>query len=368
MNFQEHLKNLQENFKNPVKGIELSIPSFWPYYKYIEKGHRILLCGDTGTGKTTWTLKYFIIELIENVLVNPNMECMVYYFSLENHTSIIWSKIIKYLLGRKGIVIDLVELRNPSLQSTLDAVDSVKPELERLQKCLFITSSINTASGMYKHVSNDMVKYGDLIEDKSTNTYSFKYHNPNMYVVCICDTINAITAEATLKKEDSVRLWVENFAKVILSTIYEVVIVNVQQFDNSMRVNAYASTSGSRIEGKHEPSLGALGVVKTTPTDHTIVLSLYQPSRYNLNTSDGYPITVLGNSYIRLNVMKSNFGDTGLHCSSHLYFQPLIDNYTELPPSSNKPLLEQFLTDKGIGKFAINPSKNTTPMQFGYSK
>ena len=52
MNYQEHLKNVAENYKNPVKGIPITLPSFWPHYKYIEKGHRILLCGDTGTGET----------------------------------------------------------------------------------------------------------------------------------------------------------------------------------------------------------------------------------------------------------------------------------------------------------------------------
>lgn len=369
MNYREHIDNLKESYKNPIKGIEISMPSFWPYYRYIEKGHRILLTGDTGTGKTTWTLKFFIVDLIENVLKNPNIDCMVYYFSLENHASIIWSKIIKYLLGRKGVVIDLTELKNPSLPSTLLAIESIEDDLARIQKCLFISSSINTASGMYKYVSNEMVKFGTLTEDKSSNSYTFKYTNPNMYVICVCDTINAITAEASIKKEDSIRLWVENLSKVILSTIYQVVTVNVQQFDNSVRANSYASASGARIEEKHEPNLGTLSTVKTTPTDHTLVLSLYQPSRYNLSSCAGYPITTLGNNYIRVNVMKNNFGDMGLHCSSHLFFEPLKDDYTELPPSTNKPLLEKFLTEKGIGKFVINPTRNPPPPEgFGYKK
>jgi hypothetical protein len=53
MTYSEHLKNLQENFTNPVKGIPINLPSFWPYYKYFEKGHRILLCSDTGCGCLT---------------------------------------------------------------------------------------------------------------------------------------------------------------------------------------------------------------------------------------------------------------------------------------------------------------------------
>jgi hypothetical protein len=47
-----------------------------------------------------------------------------------------------------------------------------------------------------------------------------------------------------------------------------------------------------------------------------------------------------------------------------LFFEPLKNNYKELPPSENKPALEKFLTDNGIGKFVANTPK----IAFGYQK
>ena len=101
-----------------------------------------------------------------------------------------------------------------------------------------------------------------------------------------------------------------------------------------------------------------LATVKTTPRDHTVVFSLYKPARYKIASHEGYPTGLLEDKYIRLNIMKNNFGEMGPGISSHLYTEPNRGYFEELPPSENKVQLEDYLKSKGINKFKVNKTIN----------
>ena len=114
------------------------------------------------------------------------------------------------------------------------------------------------------------------------------------------------------------------------------------------------TNTGQRVEEKHEPTLGQLADVKSTPADHTLVMSLFVPSRYGINTYMDYDIKRMGNKYVRLSIIKNNFGLAGREVGSHLYFDGNKGDYEELPDAADKNAVDQFLTARGIGKLTAN--------------
>ena len=100
--------------------------------------------------------------------------------------------------------------------------------------------------------------------------------------------------------------------------------------------------------------MGNLADVKSTPADHTLVLSLFSPSKYDINTYMNYDTKRMGDHYIKLGIIKNNFGLVGRSIASHLYFDGNKGDYEELPDAEDKEAVEAFLDKKGVGKFVAN--------------
>lgn len=352
MNFKEHVEYLERKLKNPVKGIPLNLPNFQNYYPFMEKGHRILLTSDVGNNKTQFTNQLFILDVLDFVNANPSIKVEVYYFSIELNKSIILSRMYNFLLGKQGRIYTVPELNNPSKEETLNDIKSLKPYFDIIEKNFHLYDNIRTPKSIFDFMVKEMNKYGVLTKDSNGN-YSYKYHDENTYIIVITDTINALQEDPGETQFESIKKWSEKYQKMYLSMLYECLIIDIQQQDNSVR-NAQFSNNGSKIEEKHEPSLGTLSTVKTTGADHTLVLSLYKPNRYGITSHEGYPISLLGDHYIKLNIMKNNFGEMGPGVSTHLYCHADRGYFEELPAATDKVLLENFMKSKGIYKFKVN--------------
>lgn len=353
MEYLEHIETLEEKLKNPVKGIPISFPTFRKYYPYFEKGHRILFASDTGKGKTTLAIKALIVDIIAYCVTNPTISAKIYYFSIENHRSVVISKFYLYLIAKYlGREYTLTELMNPSQQQTIDDIKAMSPKMQKIKENLVIVDSIHTPTEIYQYMIKEMEQYGKLTTT-ARGERNFTYFNPEQYVFCITDTINALNPDPGLNEYDSIKRWSKNYCKLGLSNIYGNIICNIAQFDNTVRANMYTNT-GQRVEEKHEPTLGQLADVKSTPADHTLVMSLFVPFSYGINTYMDYDIKRMGGSYVRLTIIKNNFGVAGREVGSHLYFDGNKGDYEELPDAADKAAVDDFLTRKGIGKLVAN--------------
>jgi hypothetical protein len=353
MEYLEHIRALEEKLKNPVKGIPISFPTFRKYYPYFEKGHRILLCGDFGLGKSTIAIKSFILDNIEYILNNPSLDIKVYYFSIELHRSVVLSKIYLYLIAKYlNKEYSLTELMNPSSPQTLEDIKKMSPKMEKIKEKLIIKDSIQAPTEIYQYMISEMKQYGSL-SSSSDGSKVFTYKNPDLHVFCITDTVNALNPDPGLGEFDSMKRWSKNYCKLGLSLIYNCIVINVQQLDNQVRAGQFTNT-GQKIEEKHEPSMGNLADVKSTPADHTLVLSLFSPSKYGISSYMDYDTKRMGDHYIKLGIIKNNFGLVGRNIASHLYFDGNKGDYEELPDAADKAAVDAFLDKKGIGKLVAN--------------
>ena len=162
-----------------------------------------------------------------------------------------------------------------------------------------------------------------------------------MYIFCIIDTINALINSKSGSNYEEVEKWSEQYCKLYLGQVYEVICVNLAQFNNTVRTSQFAN-QGFKIEEKHEPTLGHFGTVTTTPNDHTLVLSLFKPYNYGISKHQGYDISRLKGNYIRLNIMKNSFGKVGPDITTHLFFEGEKGQFTEMPPADQTAQMKPF--------------------------
>jgi hypothetical protein len=318
-----------------------------------DSSHLYLTDDYTVTHNTTLTIKCFILDIIAYCVNNPTVSAKIYYFSIENHRSVVISKFYLYLIAKYlGREYTLTELMNPSQQQTIDDIEAMTPKMEKIKQSLVIIDSIHAPTEIYQYMIKEMEQYGKLTTN-SKGERTFTYFNPEQYVFCITDTINALNPDPGLSEYDSIKRWSKNYCKLGLSNIYSTIVINISQLDNSVRANMYANT-GQRVEEKHEPTLGQLADVKSTPADHTLVMSLFLPYRYGINTYMDYDIKRLDNHYIRLSIIKNNFGLAGREVGAHLYFDGNKGDYEELPDAADKAAVDAFLDKKGIGKLVAN--------------
>lgn len=355
MEYLEHIQALEEKLKNPVKGIPISFPTFRKYYPYFEKGHRILLAAGTGLTKTTLTIKCFILDIIEYITSNPGIECKIYYFSIENHRSVVISKIYLYLIAKfLGRTHTLTELMNPSSVQTIADIKQMTPKMQKISERLLIFDSLHTPTEIYQFMLKEMKNYGKMTVD-SNGEKTYTYNNPEQYIFCITDTINALNPDPGLSEYDSIKRWTKNYCKLSLSTVMGVIPINISQLDNSAASSQFSNT-GQRIEEKHEPTLGQMADVKSTPADHTLVMSLFMPERYGISSYMNYDIKRMKSTYINFRILKNNFGMAGRDICSHLYFDGNRGDYEELPDAEDKVAVDVFLSARGIGKLTANSS------------
>jgi hypothetical protein len=84
------------------------------------------------------------------------------------------------------------------------------------------------------------------------------------------------------------------------------------------------------IEERIEPSLEELHINKGVHQDYEIVMGLFNPSRYDIETHNGYDISLLGRGYRALKFLKDRH--YGLENTSlGLHFEGASGFFTELP-------------------------------------
>jgi hypothetical protein len=122
---------------------------------------------------------------------------------------------------------------------------------------------------------------------------------------------------------------IKDYVLEIFSKRFNMVNVIVHQQTPTSEKQTFTS-KGGLIEEKLEPSLEELHLNKGVQQDYRTVIGLFNPSRYDIPTHNGYDISLLGQTYRSLKFLKDR--DFGLENSSiGLYFNGANGEFMELP-------------------------------------
>jgi len=348
MSYIQAVKAIQRRIDNKVTSLNINLPRLNEYLGGIGEEEAYLIFGATGTTKTGLAVKLTIIDLVDHILAHPKDDFRTYYFSLELSAEILYYKIFAHLLHRKtGKQYSVDYFRNKKQQLTQAALEElalIKPWLDVLDQKVVIQDQYRTPGSIFKYLEGQLLKIGSKkVVDGAT---LYVKNNPNLKIVVVVDTINALQKEKDDPSEyESIKRWSEHYTKQTLKMVYKCAIFNIQQTDKQSTTSQYTN-SGKKVDDKFIPRIEHLAKVKTTPDDVSCAISIYNPSRYEVADYDGYDIAAMGNNFRYLRVVKSSYGEEGVGVG--VYIDNAHLDVEELPRPSDPVALTQFYLDHDL--------------------
>ena len=179
--------------------------------------------------------------------------------------------------------------------------------------------------------------------------------NPNEYRIIIIDTINLIDTERGMTLKESMDKLSEYLAKYLRNRYYFSPVVIQQQ--------AFAGESNDAFKiGKVEPSIANLGDTKYISRDANIVLGLFSPFKFKLDTYLGYNIRIFKDNIRFLFVLTNRDGEMGGVLP--LYFDGATCTFAELPKPNDTTNLDKVyqlldrIRNTNVLMFTINKQFN----------
>lgn len=364
MNFSGIYDGIFQNRENHKEGYYNCIPFMGMdrlerFMPGIEQDTYYLLTASSGVGKSKLGRYLFIHNPCQYVKDHPDtdIKLSIKYFSLEeSKKKIILSEISRYLFTMHGISISVKQLQSRGRFNTISSdvllkIKEAEVYVEEFLKTVEIIDSIRNPTGIYKYVRDYALTIGryydsdgvELTEEEHQDVKMgrgsaykkvsfYRKNHEKHYVIILVDHISLLAPE-----EGSETLWK---AMATYSSKYCLhmrdkfgfIPVNIQQQASAKEQVEY-NYKGNSIEEKLEPSLDGLGDNKTIQRDANVVLGLFAPDRYRIETHNDYDVTFFRDRYRSMSILKDRDGIANMKLP--LFFNGASDYFKELPRSDD---------------------------------
>lgn len=347
--FNRILGLIEKNRHIKMSGGLTSIPPPFPrlseYYGGFTRGTITCLTSNSGTGKTKLA-KYLSVLNIYKQTFNTNIKPKVFYFALEESATDFWLSFISYFLYEKyKLTISVVQLKSVGKFTVSNELMAKIKEAEafiyRLQEFVEVIDYVRNPTGMAKMIkayfeNPEIGEYTYKEVDGKKLITGYKYKSNDLWVFFVLDHISLLSNETSpdtkqrLTAYQTFDLMIKDYVLDLFSKRFNMVNVIVHQQTPASEKQTYTN-KGGLIEEKLEPSLEELHINKGVQQDYRIVIGLFNPSRYDIATHNGYDVSILGSTYRSLKFLKDR--DFGLeNASVGLYFNGANGEFIELPP------------------------------------
>ena len=349
MNFEEIIYQIEKNKQIKEEGGLTSIPPPFErlstFYGGFTKSSITCLTSASGTGKTKFA-KYFTILNIYKKTFGTEIKPKIFYFALEESATDFWLSFISiYLFEKFKISVSVSQLKSIGKftvnSDLLEKIKQAEAFISRLQEIVEVVDYIRNPTGIAKHIKRyfENPEVGEFtyktIEDGKKIMTGYNYKSDNHWVFFVLDHISLLSNEKDplsgqkMNSYQTFDFMIKDYVLDIFSKKLKMVNFIVHQQTPSSEKQTF-TYKGSLIEEKLEPSLEELHINKGVHQDYEIVIGLFNPSRYDIATHNGYDVSLLSSNYRSLKFLKDRY--YGLENSSvGLYFDGANGIFEELP-------------------------------------
>lgn len=375
------LATLEERRERVLNGGINSIPTPFPRFENdfigVEQSTYYAITASTKGSKSQFASFLFIYKtLLYAYWGKENIKITIFYFPLEETPERVMQRFMSYLLYdlTKGKVrISPRDLRSsvnskPLSEEILELLksDEFSDILDFFEKNIIFSTEANP-TGILKFCRGYAEQHGttyykevkikdEFNKEKTIKVFDrYEMENPNEYRIIIIDTINLIDTERGMTLKESMDKLSEYLAKYLRNRYYFSPVVIQQQ--------AFAGESNDAFKiGRVEPSIANLGDTKYISRDANIVLGLFSPFKFKLDTYLGYNIRIFKDNIRFLFVLTNRDGEMGGVLP--LYFDGATCTFAELPKPNDTINLDKVyqLLDRirstNVLMFTINKQFN----------
>jgi len=381
MLYDKILETISLNKEASMNGEYLGIPYPYPrlnkYLSTIDKGQAIGVLGATGIGKSKWT-RYTFLYHVFRFYKETGYKVRILFFCMEDSKELTYNFVLcNYLYEQHGIKITIQELLSKSKElpsHVLDRLVEAKEYFADFEKIVTFIDGEDEPKKIYEICKKMALKLGTVsqyfenIEGEEVKQYRYE---SDTHVIAVFDNMsNFASDDATASEQKAILEFVRNYMRLKLCNFFKWTCVLVLQQDFESERQSF-NKSGDTIVAKLEPSLASVGDSKRSTRSLHLIFSLFSPSRHELpqyplpskfNPEYFYDITVLGNDFRSLRVIKSNHTEAGMRVP--LLFDGISETFKELPQPKTQELEEVYQGYKD--RRAVTPTY--TPVQRASTK
>jgi hypothetical protein len=349
--FDQLIEHIEERQERAASGKLNCIPTPFDrlatFFPGIEKGTLAICTASSGVGKSKYAKFFYVYNVYKFIKENPDcgVKVEIFYFALEESKKKFELGLLsKWLFDTYNLRVSIKELQSigkPGIylpQEILDKIKEAKEYFTDFFRYVTVIDDVKNPTGFYKILEAHMLTRGtwtmkDAIRDGKTVQIrdKFIYHDPELYVIGIVDHVSLMHTEkengVMMNQWQTMSKWSANYC-IDLRDDYDMVMVNVQQQESSKEKKQF-TMRGSSIDEKLEPSLDGLANNKETQRDADIVIGLFAPDRYQIESYEGYDIRQFQDHFRMLLFLKTRDGESNIR--TPLFFDGLTGNFRELP-------------------------------------
>lgn len=350
------LDYLEERRQNVLNGGINSIPS--PFKRFsddfigFEQKMMYLVSSYTKGGKTQFTLS-LLFDALEYAYRHPDqVKLKIFYIMLEETDEGMTQRYISYLLNRlSGIRISPRDLRSSKNDKPLDEnillllQDSQYQDRLSFFEQVFEFSTVSNPTGILKlgkHYAEEngtihykKTKYKDEFGvTKEIDAFDwYESNDPKEYRFMVIDHLSLIDPERGMTQKEAMDKVSEYMAKHLRNRYGFTIIIIQQQ-------NAESESNDSFKLGRIRPSIRGLSDSRYPGRDTNMMLGLFSPYKFGLDTYLQYDITRLKDHIRFLEVCVGRDGTQGGIIA--LFFDGATSSFYELPLPNNTVELEKI--------------------------
>lgn len=329
---------------------------FRKVYPGVEQGKFIIVTANQKVGKSKLSDFLFIYEPLFYMMEHPELKVKVLYLSLEMSAKEKYNEFLCHLLGRIGRMhIDTRRLRSVDKACDPEIFDLLETEeyqkyIRAYEDMVVFNDTDKNPTGIRKFYRDYALRHGHYnyqtvqelneftgeLEDKKVidpiNPYT--QDDEEEYRIVIID--NAANVEPEKGFEDKFKA-IEKVSKDAIKAKKQLklIIVLIQHQAQSQEGVENIKLSLT------EPSTAGLGDNKTTSRDINCIMSLYNPSKFNIKDYLGYNIERLKDNGRFFKILDDrDYGAGSQICP--LFFDGATSIFKELPLVTQKEELEKF--------------------------
>ncbi len=340
------IDNLEERRKNLMKGgvncIPLPFERFRSEVPGIEQGQYLVVTAAQKSGKTQIANYIFLFNALDYAFEHPD-RCSVHiiYFALEESVQKIIERYMSHLLFKlDGHRFAPADLRSTSVDYPVppEIIGLLKSEKyqERLrffEKCVQFETEDTNPTGILRvceRYAKSVGEYKSHKMESKGNTFkevevfdSYTPYDKNHYKIVVIDHVGLVDKEQGFRTKDAVDKMSEYCVKYLRNRYGFTCVVIQQQASESEGLEAIK-------QKRMLPTAATLSDSKYTARDADLVIGLFDPSKFGLNSWLGYDISNGLKNYGRfLYVIANRNGEMGGVCP--LFFDGAVCNFEELP-------------------------------------
>lgn len=312
------ISRVEEGIKGENQGIPIPFNRLRQFLPNIQRSTYYLVGAGTKVGKTSlvddvfYYGSYDYYKGLKEASKLEGFELDIDYFSYEiDRETKILKGISRKIWHDYGIIADtntiLSRGENRCSAELYDLVTSYKDYFEEMEDVVTVHDMPDNPTGIYKYLKDKAEKHGKTYykninknpnEDPVLRFDRYEPNNPNRYWLVFIDHIALMMEERGFNTKQNIDKMSQYF--VLLRNNYGISPIVIQQL-------AFDSESDERHkQGRLTPTIRDFGDSKYTTRDANVIMALFSPYRYKIDTFQGYDIRALGNTYRNLEILEKH--------------------------------------------------------------